>query len=56
MKYTEAKRLHVGDEVTIKATNEIVIITNIKQKGKYIMIDAMTRTGIRSLYHDEIIG
>jgi len=56
MKYAEAKRLHAGDEVTIKATNEIVVITSIKQKGKYIMIDVMTRDGMRSLYHDEIIG
>jgi hypothetical protein len=56
MKFSQAKRLQPGDEVTIKATNEIVTIISMKQKsGCNIMIDAMTKDGFRTLYHDEVM-
>lgn len=51
----QAKRLHAGEEVTVKAVNEIVKVVKTYQKGKYIMIDAMTRNGINSFYNDEVI-
>lgn len=55
MKFTQAKRLHVGDEVTIKDTNEIVIIISMTPRRNCIMIDAMTRDGFKTLYHDEVM-
>ena len=51
----QARRLKVGDEVTIKATNEIVKIISLTPKRNVIMIDAMTRDGLKFLYHDEVI-
>jgi hypothetical protein len=55
MRFGQAKRLKVGDEVTIKATNEVVKIVSLTPKRNVIMIDAMTRDGLKFLYHDEVI-
>jgi hypothetical protein len=55
MNLGQARRLKVGDEVTIKATNEIVKIISLTPKRNIIMVGAMTRDGLKSLYNDEVI-
>ena len=43
MKFSQVKRLHPGDEVTIKATNEIVTIIAITPRRNCIMMNATWR-------------
>lgn len=54
MTYQFAKQLHNGDEVTIKETQEVVVVISTIVQEKDVFIEAMTSEGFRQLHHQEI--
>ncbi len=54
MKYTDAKKLHEGDQITIKEKKEICIVHMVYVTKKIVYINCYTSGGWRELTHLEI--
>ena len=55
MKFSEAKGLHNGDQVTIKRTGEVTEVISSVMEGKNILIHAMTSDeGYDVLHHIDV--
>lgn len=56
IKYRHAIKLHNGDQVTIKATREVVTCLSVfnNQSQRLVVLSAMTADGYRQLTHLEV--
>ena len=55
MTAVEAKKLHNGDEVIDKGTNEACKVLTVKVLGRYVVVDVITpKNTYRQLTHVEI--
>ncbi len=54
MKYIHAKKLHNGDEIILKETNELCVVQNTEVHEKKVIIWAMTpKYGFCGLQHTD---
>lgn len=49
-----AKKLHEGDEVTVKETKEIVKVHSVVTEANNVTIEVFTKDGWRKFTHKEV--
>lgn len=55
MNFRYAKKLHEGDEVQIKETEEILKVHSVVVESKTVTVEVFTKDGWRKLTHKEIV-
>lgn len=54
MELKYAKKLHNGDQITVKETKEVTDVQNTECQEKDVWVFAMTSEGYSRLHHTEI--